>query len=467
MITTTLSWIAQNVGGQLSGDDLTVAGVSTDTRSLQAGDVFIALTGPNFDGHKFVAQAEAGGASAIIASAKVCTRLPVINVADTREALGQLGAAVKAFVAPKTVAITGSSGKTTVKEMTASILSRRGNVLATQGNFNNEIGVPLSLLRLQEDHDFAVMELGANHLGEIAYTTALVKPDVATIVNAAASHLEGFGSLFGVARAKSEIFRGLGEQGMAIINIDSQFADFWLGKVQDKQVQTFSPDQKNPADFCAQDISVGLDGCAEFDMVTPVGTTAIQLAIPGVHNVGNALVAASLAMQVGATLEDISEGLREMQQVKGRLNVKTLTSQVRLLDDTYNANVASVNAAIDTLSSFSGVKILVLGDMAELGEQARFYHEQVGQYARRKGIDYLLTLGVLSQSASTVFDHQGQHFYEVDNLVNNLLSRVEQEQRDISILIKGSRSSRMERVVQAIEASRLGKLDRRRERIAC
>ena len=193
----------------------------------------------------------------------------------------------------------------------------------------------------------------------------------------------------------------------------------------------------------------------------------MQLAIPGTHNVGNGLVAAALAMQVGATLEDVCEGLREMAQVKGRLNVKNLTSQVRLLDDTYNANVASVNAAIDTLSSFSGVRVLVLGDMAELGEQARYYHEQVGDYARHKGIDYLLTLGVLSQSASTVFDDRGQHFYEVDNLVSNLLSRVENEQRDISILIKGSRSSKMERVVQALEVSPLGKLERRRERIAC
>ncbi|QPG06283.1 UDP-N-acetylmuramoyl-tripeptide--D-alanyl-D-alanine ligase [Salinimonas marina] len=467
MITTTLSWIAQNVDGQLHGDDITVAGVSTDTRNIAPGDVFIALTGPNFDGHKFLAQAEAGGASAIIASAPVTTHLPVITVNNTSEALGLLGAAVKAKVAPKTVAITGSSGKTTVKEMTASILSRRGKVLATQGNFNNEIGVPLSLLRLEAGHDFAVLELGANHLGEIAYTTDLVKPDVATIVNAAASHLEGFGSLFGVARAKSEIFRGLGSDGVAIINADSQFADFWLGKLKDKTVLTFAPDQKKPADFYAEDISLGLDGCAEFQMITPGGTAAVQLAIPGTHNVGNALVAAALAMQVGATLEDVCEGLREMAQVKGRLNVKKLTNQVRLLDDTYNANVASVNAAIDTLSSFSGVRVLVLGDMAELGEQARYYHEQVGDYARQKGIDYLLTLGVLSQSASTVFDVRGQHFYEVDKLVSNLLSRVENEQRDISILIKGSRSSKMERVVQALEESPLGKLERRRERIAC
>ncbi|AXR07496.1 UDP-N-acetylmuramoyl-tripeptide--D-alanyl-D-alanine ligase [Salinimonas sediminis] len=467
MITTTLSWIAQNIDGQLSGSDITVAGVGTDTRSLKPQDVFIALTGPNFNGHEFIAQAEACGASAIIASEPVSTTLPVITVADTRQALGMLGAAVKAQVSPKTVAITGSSGKTTVKEMTASILSRRGSVLATQGNFNNEIGVPLSLLRLTEEHDFAVLELGANHLGEIAYTTDLVKPDVATIVNAAASHLEGFGSLFGVARAKSEIFKGLGPEGVAIINIDSQFAPFWQGKLKHQRTLTFSPDQQHQADYSAEDISLGLDGCAEFQMITPGGTIAIQLAVPGLHNVGNALLAAALAIQVGATLEDVSEGLRQMEQVKGRLNVKTLSGQVRLLDDTYNANVASVNAAIDTLATFSGVRVLVLGDMAELGEKARYYHAQVGEYAQQKGIDYLLTLGVLSQSASEVYGDAGEHFSDVESLVADVLARLSAEQRDISVLVKGSRSSKMERVVEAIEASPLGKRDRRRERIAC
>ena len=467
MITTTLSWIAQQLGGMLKGDDLTVKGVSTDTRSLQAGDVYVALTGPNFDGHQFIEQATAAGASAIIASAPVSSELPVITVADTREALGALGAAVKAQVQPKTVAITGSSGKTTVKEMTAAILSRRGKVLATAGNFNNDIGVPLTLLRLEEQHDFAVMELGANHLGEIAYTTSLVKPDVATIVNAAASHLEGFGSLFGVARAKSEIFKGLPEDGVAIVNSDSQFTEFWLGKLKHTRVKTFSPMQANPADFAAEDITVGLDGCAEFQMVTPHGKTGIQLAVPGLHNVGNALVAAALALEVGATLSDVAEGLRSMQQVKGRLNVKVLSPQVKVLDDTYNANVASVNAAIDTLATFSGRRILVLGDMAELGEKARYYHEQVGQYAQRRGIDNLFTLGVLSQSASEFYGAHGFHFDSVENLVDALQAELSSEHRDISILVKGSRSSKMERVVEAIEVSPLGKLDRRRERVAC
>lgn len=467
MIITTLSWIAEKVQGRLQGQDLEIGGVSTDTRTLSEGDLFIALTGPNFNGHTFLLQAIEKGASAIIASEPVEASVPVIYVEDTRRALGALGSAVKQSVDVKTVAITGSSGKTTVKEMTSAILSRRGNVLATAGNFNNDIGVPLTLLRLEEQHDFAVMELGANHLGEIAYTTDLVKPDVATVVNAAASHLEGFGSLLGVARAKSEIFKGLDQNGVALVNADSQFSEFWLGKLKHQKTLTFSPDQKNDADFTAEDIILGLDGCAEFQMLTPQGRVSIQLTVPGIHNVGNALVAAALSIQVGASLDDVRDGLREMSQVKGRLNVKQLSGQVRLLDDTYNANVASVNAAIDTLSSFSGMKVLVLGDMAELGEKARYYHEQVGEYARQKGIDHLYSLGVLSQHASSVYQELGQHFTDAQSLVASLEALFVNEQRDISILVKGSRSSKMENVVEAIEVSPLGKLERRRERMAC
>lgn len=467
MIIRTLSWIAEKVQGRLQGDELEIGGVSTDTRTLAAGDLFIALTGPNFNGHRFLQQAIEKGASAVIVSEPVDVSVPVIYVEDTRLALGALGSAVKQEVNVKTVAITGSSGKTTVKEMTSAILSRRGNVLATAGNFNNDIGVPLTLLRLEENHDFAVMELGANHLGEIAYTTDLVKPDVATVVNAAASHLEGFGSLLGVARAKSEIFKGLDKSGVALVNADSQFSEFWLGKLKHQKTLTFSPDQKNDADYTAEDISLGLNGCAEFQMVTPQGRVSIQLTVPGLHNVGNALVAAALSLQVGASLDDVRDGLREMSQVKGRLNVKQLSGQVRLLDDTYNANVASVNAAIDTLASFSGMKVLVLGDMAELGEKARYYHEQVGEYARQKGIDHLYSLGVLSQHASSVYQELGQHFTDVQPLVASLENICASEQRDISILVKGSRSSKMENVVEAIEVSPLGKLERRRERMAC
>ncbi|GAB2696155.1 UDP-N-acetylmuramoyl-tripeptide--D-alanyl-D-alanine ligase [Aliiglaciecola sp. 3_MG-2023] len=463
MIEVSLDWIAQQTNGELFGTNDKVTGVSTDTRSLGHGDVFIALVGPNFDGHKFVDQAANSGAAALIVSQEIETHLPYILVEDTKLALGALGAAVKQKVAPKTVGITGSSGKTTVKEMVAGILSRIGNVLATDGNFNNEIGVPLTLLRLQQDHDFAVIEMGANHLGEIAYTTNLVKPDVATIVNAAAAHLEGFGSLLGVARAKSEIFRSLSKEGTAIINKDSQFSDFWSGKLKECHIQGFS--ESKETEFYAQDISLGIDGCAQFMMCTPKGKIHLTLSLPGTHNVGNALAAAALAMNVGASLDDIKFGLQNMQQVSGRLQVKQLTNQVKILDDTYNANVASVNAAIDLLSSFSGYRILVLGDMGELGEKARYYHELVGEHAKQKGIDNLTTLGVLSQAASDIFG--GKHFSDIGLLIEYISDHLASEQRDITILVKGSRSARMENVVKALEDSPVGKFERVRERIAC
>lgn len=465
MISVSLSWIAHQCQGELIGDDLQIEAVGTDTRQLTQGQLFIALVGSNFNGHKFVQQAAAGGASALLVSEVVDSSLPQIRVADTQQALGLLAAAVKAKVAPKTVAITGSSGKTTVKEMVAAILSRKGKVLATKGNFNNEIGVPLTLLDLEADHKYAVVELGANHLGEIAYTTNLVKPDVATIVNASAAHLEGFGSLLGVARAKGEIFKGLGEKGVAVINADSQFCDFWLGKLTGQPLLQFSAEKA--VDFYAESPLLGLDGCAEFTLHTPAGSCPVRLTLPGQHNVGNAVLAAALSMQLGATLQDVQLGLVNMGKVQGRLNVKQLTNQVRLIDDTYNANVASVQAAIDLLASFAGRKVLVLGDMAELGNKARYYHEQVGEYALQKGIDKLFTLGVLSQAASDVFDGQGAHFSQLDQLVYALNCQLEGERQDISVLVKGSRSAGMERVVAALEDSPMGKWQRVRERIAC
>lgn len=469
MISVPLSWIAEKVEGQLntqSVSELIVKGVSTDTRTLEVGDLFIALVGPNHNAHQHLHKALEKGACAVVVSEPVDCPLPLIKVDDTKLALGRLGQAVKEKVAPKTVGITGSSGKTTVKEMVASILSVKGKVLATQGNFNNDIGVPLTLLRLNESHEYAVVEMGANHLGEIAYTTKLCRPDVVTIVNAAASHLEGFGSLFGVARAKSEIFKGLADSGTAVLNCDSQFYEFWKGKTSHLNSLTFSP-ESDSGDYKAEDIAMGMDGCAEFELVCPKGKAAIRLSIPGTHNVGNALLAAALSMQVGASLEDVQLGLFNMKEVTGRLNVKQLTQQVRILDDTYNANVASVNAAIDLLATYSGIKVLVLGDMAELGDQARYYHEQVGEYALSKGINFTYTTGVLSQCASEVFNESGQHYPTHEALVDALSEQLAHEQQDITILVKGSRSSKMENVVQGLEGSCLGKLERRRERIAC
>lgn len=476
MIKVSLAWVAEKVNGELTGaehlknapEHTMIDCVSTDTRTIKAGSLFVALVGPNFNAHQFLDTAQKQGAIAAIVSESVEANIACITVEDTQLALGHLAAAVKAEVAPKTVGITGSCGKTTVKEMVASILSQRGNVLATKGNFNNEIGVPLTLLELENEHEYAVVEMGANHLGEIDYTSGLAQPDVSTITNADAAHLEGFGSLFGVARAKSEIFNHLKPSGTAIVNADSQFEDYWLGKLRHCNTIEFTNIEGNDkVAYYPTEVEIDMDGCPSFTINTPDGSVFVHLPLPGNHNVGNALVAAALAQGVGANLENIKMGLENMSQVKGRLNIKKLTNQVRILDDTYNANIASVNAAIDVLGTFSGKKIVVLGDMGELGDKARFYHEKVGEYAKQHGVDKFYSLGVLSQHASAAFEEHGGHFTELNKLIEQMINDLQYEQCDISILVKGSRSARMELVVQAMEDSPLGKFERVRERIAC
>ena len=445
MIKLNCAEIALMLDGALTGHNVSISNVSTDSRVIAEHDLFIALKGPNFDGSAFVAEVKEKGAAAVVVEQAVAVDIPQIIVQDTRLALGQLAAAVKARLAPKTIAVTGSAGKTTVKEMMAAILSRRGNVLATQGNFNNDIGVPLTMLRLTEQHQYAVLELGANHQGEIAYTTSLAKPDVAIITNVAPSHLEGFGDVYGVARAKGEIFNAVTAQGLAIIPADSEYRDYWLRRIEGKPVQQFSATAE--ADYYATDIELDSNGCAGFELNCPAGRQFIQLTIPGKHNVANALAAAAACIAVGASLADVQLGLAQMQAVKGRTNVKMVTPQLRLIDDTYNANVESVKAAIDLLASYNGHRVLVLGDMAELGADARLYHEEIGLYAKKAGINLLFTLGVLSQSASDLFNGQGAHFSSRQTLLQRLLPIVS-EQQEVTLLVKGSRSAKMELVVQ-------------------
>ncbi|WP_077339468.1 UDP-N-acetylmuramoyl-tripeptide--D-alanyl-D-alanine ligase [Pseudocolwellia agarivorans] len=451
MISLTLSTIASAVNGQLIGNDLSIDNITTDTRSLNKGDLFLALKGPNFDGHKFVEQAEKAGCLALIVDHQVESALPQLIVKDTHQALGQVAAFVKAQIAPKTVAITGSSGKTTVKEMVSAILSRIGNVLATKGNFNNDIGVPLTLLRLEHTHDFAVIELGANHMGEIAYTTGLTQPDVAVINNIAAAHLEGFGSLCGVARAKGEIFEGLSENGIALYNQDCQFANKWQWRLENKTVRRFSC--VSESDCFSSNVVLDDRGCASFTLNTHVGNTFIELTVPGKHNVCNAVAAALIAIEFGASLNDIRIGLAEMQPVSGRLNIHQLSPDLRLIDDTYNANVESIKAATELLASYPGKRILILGDMGELGAEARSYHQEVGEHALTCKIDHLLTVGVLSQVTTDAFNQSqktGSHFSSKEALVEALHPLIENEEQQISILIKGSRSAHMEDVVKKV-----------------
>ncbi|MEM0912495.1 MAG: UDP-N-acetylmuramoyl-tripeptide--D-alanyl-D-alanine ligase [Pseudomonadota bacterium] len=459
MIKTTLGWIADVVDGTLSTqsvEEYVVESIGTDTRSLSTNALFFAIVGENFDGHDYTLQALQKGACALVISKLVETPLPTILVDDTKTALGKLGAAVKARINPKTIGITGSSGKTTVKEMCASILSIAGKTHATKGNYNNDIGVPLTLLDLEDDDEFSVVEMGANHQGEIAYTTALVKPDVATIVNAAPSHLEGFGSLLGVAKAKNEIFSGLGTTGTAIINADSQFYDYWVRKNTHLEFITFSPESEKGS-FHAINRSINAEGCAEFELITPKGKAPIRLCVPGAHNVGNAVLAAALTSQVGASLEQIQDGLFKMRSVKGRLTVVSVSPVVKLLDDTYNANVASTKAAIDSLNAFNGTKVFVFGDMCELGVQAEFFHEEIGEYAKTSGIDYLFTTGELSKRASAKMLDNGMHLDSADEILKQievLFTRLSDEKKlPLHILVKGSRSSKMERVSEKIISS--------------
>lgn len=456
MIKLSLSEIASMLNANLQGPDLTIDSVSTDSRTLSGAALFIALKGTNFDGNRFLADVAAKGAIALICSEvpPESVTIPYILVPDGRAALGQLAAALKQKLSPKTIAITGSAGKTTVKEMLHAILSAaesdsvqpQETVLATAGNFNNEIGVPLTLLRLTEQHKYAVIELGANHHGEIAYTTALVKPDVALITNAAASHLEGFGDIYGVARAKAEIYTGLGTSGTAVVSLDSDYSDYWLKQVQSLSLLTFSLD-KSHADFYASAVQLDALGCAHFTLHSPTGSYPISLTVPGRHNVANALAAAAAAVAVGVKVAQIQKGLASMPAVKGRTNLLQLSPRLRVIDDTYNANVESVKAAIDLLASYPGFRGLLLGDLGELGTNARLYHEQIGEYAKNAGINLLFTVGVLSQSASDLFHGQSAHFSQRQSMLDRLLPLISAQQ-DVTLLVKGSRSAKMELVVQ-------------------
>ena len=446
-----LAQIAQVTDGQLLNCPdaaLMVKNISTDTRTVSAGALFLALQGERFDAHDFAAQAADKDAVAIVVSRPLPdVSLPQILVADTRIALGQIAAWVRNQLDLQIVAITGSCGKTTVKEMCAAILRQSAPVLATQGNLNNEIGVPQTLLRLTPDERYAVVELGANHPGEIAWTTSLVKPDVAVINNVAAAHLAGFGSLRGVAVAKTEIFSGLSETGTAIINADSEFYDWWREILS---VRTLSFGVENPkADFRAENIEQNEAGIASFMLICPLGRIAIQLPVPGLHNVSNALAAAAVTTSLGLSLEQVKSGLMTMVPVKGRFCVQKLSDSVTVIDDTYNASVQSVMAAIDTLSVMPGHRVLVFGDMGELGADAATLHRQIGEHAKAKKLDTVLTIGELSRN--TAVAASGQHFVNKESLYQ-ALQQLMQQQRPVTILAKGARSARMEDVVAFVKS---------------
>jgi len=451
-VTLSVAEAAAAVAGRLSGDDVVFHGVGTDTRTLRPGTLFVALRGEHFDGHDFIDLAMERGAVAAVVDRAVDSALSLIEVDDTRIALGRLAAAWRSRFTVPLVAVTGSNGKTTVKEMIASILSCDGDGLVTVGNLNNDIGVPLTLLRLSSDHRFAVIEMGANHAGEIGYLTGLAQPSVAVITNAGPAHLEGFGDLAGVARAKGEIFRGLAGSGIAVINADDAFARLWLDLASTHRTLTFGFDAG--AAVHARDVGESDGAVQAFVLVTPHGEVAVNLPLAGRHNCLNALAASAVATAVGATLADIKNGLERMNPVNGRLQMRAGMRGTRIIDDTYNANPSSVSAALRVLAGYGAVtrKWFVLGDMAELGGDAAELHATVGLEARHLGIDRIYAVGKLAVNAADAFGEGARRYAGHDDLIAELRSDIASSGTAGApvILVKGSRSMHMERVVLAL-----------------
>ena len=439
----TLAAAARVLDGALAGRDAEFTGVSTDTRTLARGDLFVALTGPRFDGHAFVTEAAARGAVGALVTRAVDAVVPTVQVADTRLALGRLAAHWRAQFAIPVIAVTGSNGKTTVKNMIAAIMQETGPGLATQGNLNNDIGVPLTLLRLRERDRYAVIEMGMNHPGEIDYLTHLTRPTIALINNAAAAHLAGLGSVEAVARAKGEIYAGLGDDGIAIVNADDDYAGLWCELAGRRRIISFGLDK--PADVSAE-YTLGADG-STIHLHTPQGGISMRLSLLGRHNVMNALAAGSAALAGGARLADIQAGLEKLKAVSGRLEVKSGANGARVLDDTYNANPGSLAAGVEVLKAAAGERVLVLGDMGELGEAAADIHRRVGALAVRLGIERLYAVGELTREAVAAFGTNARHFESQEALIDDLRRAMH---ADMTILVKGSRSSKMERVVAGI-----------------
>ncbi len=443
-----LSQATQALHATMSGADVRFSAVSTDTRSIQQGDLFIALKGENFDGAKFVVQAAQAGAVAAVVNADSVidgAPCPLIRVADTRIALGKLAAHWRSQFDIPLVAITGSNGKTTVKEMLSAILrTATGSdetVLATQGNFNNDIGMPLTLLKLRAQHRYAVIEMGMNHYGEIDYLTHLARPNVAVVNNATGAHLQGLGSIEGVARAKGEIFAGLASDGTAVINADDTHATLWR-KLADKH-RVFDFALGNAAAVKGKWVVQGFGGAIQAR--TPAGEMKLVLQVPGEHNARNALAAATAALALHVPLTTIVKGLEGFGGVAGRLQRKQALHGAIVIDDTYNANPASMHAALEVLAHASGKRIFVLGDMGELGDDAVQFHREIGVAARELGIERMFALGAMSAGAVSEFGAGAQHFADIEDLQTVLEKEMDAQ---TTVLVKGSRFMKMERVVR-------------------
>jgi UDP-N-acetylmuramoyl-tripeptide--D-alanyl-D-alanine ligase len=467
----TLKEAAQALGGRLAGEDRPYGVVSTDSRTLNAGALFVALRGPKFDGGEFVAAAaERGAVGAIVDRAVPEAALPQIVVKDALQALQQLAQAWRAEFSIPVVAVGGSNGKTTAKEMTAAILSRLGPCMATHGNLNNHIGVPLTLMRLEPSHRSAVIEMGANRLGDVAELVRLARPTVGLITNAGAEHLEGFGDLDGVAQGEGEMVAGLGSDATAVINADDAYAGYWRkvamtrpgaprgasGNASRDSFRIITFGVHSTADFIAKNPIQAIERgefATRFTLACPLGERAIMLKAGGAHNIANALGAASAASAAGASLDDIAAGLASFRAVSGRLQLKPGLRDSWIIDDSYNANPSSVRAGLEVLRSLAGITWLVLADMAELGEQTSDSHAHMGSYARECGVKRLFAFGPQSSRAVETFGSGGEWFPDAESLTRRLQTELSP---GVTVLIKGSRVNRLERVVQALSGGGRG-----------
>ena len=439
-----LSQIAKVLGCESPVIDVVISGAVIDSRKVVQGSLFVAIAGQQVDGHDYIVAARQAGASAALVSKKTNDALPQLVVHDVVEAFGILAKFWRQQGDLTVVAVTGSNGKTTVKEMIAAILSQSGSVIATQGNLNNELGVPLTLTRLNASTDYAVIEMGANHRGEISRLVEMAQPQFSIINNVGAAHLEGFGDLMGVAKAKAEIYLGLAKDGMGIINADMEYVDQWKQVLGNRKSISFAIE--NDADIKAQDLQI--DSNSSHFMVELAGDFHyVNVPLPGLHNVANALAAIAMTYAIGIPGADMVKGLATMSSVPHRLQVRAGINQSQLIDDTYNANPDSYQQALATLSSFAGEHWLVLGDFGELGDGSEQIHAQMGLDAKKSGVERLLTVGDQSKKACTTFGDNSQHFDDLDSLKTSLEQILTSK---VTCLIKGSRFMQLDRLADAL-----------------
>ena len=429
------------------GPEVTFTSVAIDSRSVEPGALFVAIKGENFDGHDYIAQAIQNGATGVMVNKLVTTTVPVIQVADTLWGYGQIAALYRSQFKIPMVAVTGSCGKTTVKTMIASILQQVGTVLSPPGSYNNEIGLPKTLLALTPEHNYAVLEMGARKRGDIKCLMELVNPSVTLINNAAPVHIETFIDLDGVAAAKGEIYEYLQPHGTAVVNVDDQYAPFWLSKLKTQNIITFG--LENTADITCAYI-VEEHHRIKLELVTDIGMLEIVLPLIGIHNVMNALAAAAAARALNISLQDIKLGLESFAPVTRRMEIKPGLHGSKIIDDSYNANPVAMQHALDVLAKQAGRKIMVIGDMLELGEQAANKHKILGQQAKAAGIDVLLGYGDLTRLAIAEFGENAEFFADKSKLINVLSTMLN---ANTVVLVKGSNGMRLNEVVNALVIS--------------